>query len=192
MFASSELARPVSISLGCFSKTQSSHTNQVCSLEKSFTPKVFFAYLCAFLGHKASAQQCQEVLAKYLNQCDREHTCWQPVERRNTILDYSLEMGPLKKPDQVLDYGELGNFSITGIEITFTRHKLKYLYVYYLPSGLFVVVSWTSFIIPPQVCTNWTAISWQLSVMSCLWKTKAQSNIGKTCNTCNIILSWCQ
>lgn len=72
-------------------------------------------------------------------------------ERRNTILDYSLEMGPLKKPDQVLDYGELGNFSITGIEITFTRHKLKYLYVYYLPSGLFVVVSWASFLIPPEI-----------------------------------------
>ena len=60
-------------------------------------------------------------------------------------------MGPLKKPDQVLDYGELGNFSITGIEITFTRHKLKYLYVYYLPSGLFVVVSWASFLIPPEI-----------------------------------------
>jgi hypothetical protein len=36
--------------------------------------------------------------------------------------------------------------------IVFTaRHKLKYLYVYYLPSGLFVVVSWVSFLIPPEV-----------------------------------------
>ena len=50
-----------------------------------------------------------------------------------------------------MEYGELGNFSITGIEIVFTRHRLKYLYVYYLPSGLFVVVSWASFLVPPEI-----------------------------------------
>ena len=27
----------------------------------------------------------------------------------------------------------------------------RYLYIYYLPSGLFVVVSWTSFLIPPEI-----------------------------------------
>ena len=48
-------------------------------------------------------------------------------------------------------YGEIGNFSITGIEIKFVRHKGKYLYVYYLPSGLFVVVSWVSFLVPPEI-----------------------------------------
>ena len=32
-----------------------------------------------------------------------------------------------------------------------TRHVLKYLYAYYLPSGLFVVVSWVGFLIPPEV-----------------------------------------
>ena len=31
------------------------------------------------------------------------------------------------------------------------RHLLKYLIIYYLPSGLFVVVSWVSFLIPPDV-----------------------------------------
>ena len=31
------------------------------------------------------------------------------------------------------------------------RHILKYLIIYYLPSGLFVVVSWVSFLIPPDV-----------------------------------------
>ena len=32
-----------------------------------------------------------------------------------------------------------------------SRHVLKYLYIYYLPSGLFVVVSWVGFLIPPEV-----------------------------------------
>ena len=27
----------------------------------------------------------------------------------------------------------------------------RYLYIYYLPSGLFVIVSWVSFLIPPEV-----------------------------------------
>ena len=27
----------------------------------------------------------------------------------------------------------------------------RYLYIYYLPSGIFVVVSWVSFVIPPEV-----------------------------------------
>ena len=38
-----------------------------------------------------------------------------------------------------------------GIEMIFSRHVLKYLYIYYLPSGLFVVVSWVGFLIPPEV-----------------------------------------
>ena len=32
-----------------------------------------------------------------------------------------------------------------------TRNMQKYLYIYYLPSGLFVVVSWVGFLIPPEV-----------------------------------------
>ena len=31
------------------------------------------------------------------------------------------------------------------------RNMQKYLYIYYLPSGLFVVVSWVGFLIPPEV-----------------------------------------
>ena len=44
-------------------------------------------------------------------------------------------MSQLQEEDRVLVYGELGNYSITGIEIQFNRHKFKYVYVYYLPSG---------------------------------------------------------
>ena len=54
---------------------------------------------------------------------------------RNTILDYAVGVNKLKEKDRILPFGELGNYSITGIEIHFTRHKLKYMYMYYLPSG---------------------------------------------------------
>lgn len=56
-------------------------------------------------------------------------------EARNTILDYSVEVTKLNEDSRILMYGDLGNFSVTGIEIIFTRHKLKYMYMYYLPSG---------------------------------------------------------
>ncbi len=48
-------------------------------------------------------------------------------------------------------YGDAGNYSTTGFEMTLRRNVAKYLYIYYLPSGLFVVVSWASFLIPPEV-----------------------------------------
>merc|ERR1712079_801698 len=57
----------------------------------------------------------------------------------------------MKEADRILQYGDAGNYSLCGFEMTLTRNAAKYLYIYYLPSGLFVVVSWVSFLIPPEV-----------------------------------------
>ena len=57
---------------------------------------------------------------------------------RNTILDYAVNVVQLPEKDRTLPFGEMGNYSITGIEIHFTRHKLKYMYMYYLPSGMLI------------------------------------------------------
>ena len=47
---------------------------------------------------------------------------------------------------------ELLNTNLTaGVEMKLKRNMMKYLYIYYLPSGLFVVVSWVGFLIPPEV-----------------------------------------
>ena len=42
-------------------------------------------------------------------------------------------------------------YSFSGVEMKLKRNMQKYLYIYYLPSGLFVVVSWVGFLIPPEV-----------------------------------------
>ena len=42
-------------------------------------------------------------------------------------------------------------YTIAGVEMKLKRNMMKYLYIYYLPSGLFVVVSWVGFLIPPEV-----------------------------------------
>jgi hypothetical protein len=40
---------------------------------------------------------------------------------RNTILDYAVKINLLREEDRILSFGKIGNYSITGIEITFTR-----------------------------------------------------------------------
>ena len=45
----------------------------------------------------------------------------------------------------------IGTKSAHRQKIQFAYLISRYLYIYYLPSGLFVVVSWVSFLIPPEV-----------------------------------------
>ena len=63
---------------------------------------------------------------------------------RNTILDYNVDLDPLKAADSLFVWQSIGNYSLTGFEMTLRRNSLKYLVNYYLPSGLFVIVSWVS------------------------------------------------
>jgi len=72
-------------------------------------------------------------------------------ESNSIALDYDIKIGPLKPQDAVLDYGALGNFSLAGFEMVLTRYVSTYIITYYLPSGLFVIVSWISFLIPMDV-----------------------------------------
>ncbi len=43
---------------------------------------------------------------------------------------------------------ETGNYSVAGFRLNMKRKMTHYVITYYLPSGLFVVVSWASFLIP--------------------------------------------
>ena len=66
-------------------------------------------------------------------------------------LDYAINIGPLKSEDAVFLGGTLGNFSLAGFEMVLHRYVSTYIITYYLPSGLFVIVSWISFLIPMDV-----------------------------------------
>ena len=70
---------------------------------------------------------------------------------RNTILDYSVQLSELKPEDSLFIWQDIGNYSQTGYEMRLKRNSLKYLVNYYLPSGLFVLVSWVGFLIPPEI-----------------------------------------
>ena len=90
---------------------------------------------------------------------------------QSIILDYDIKIKNLKTQDKIFDAGALGQFSLAGFEMvspavnniliptpffqTLKRHFMSYIITYYLPSGLFVAVSWISFLIPPDIVPGW-------------------------------------
>lgn len=73
------------------------------------------------------------------------------IQKQSIILDYSIEILNLKPRDKIFLAGALGNYSLAGFQMNLRRHVMSYIITYYLPSGLFVVVSWISFLIPPDI-----------------------------------------
>jgi len=72
-------------------------------------------------------------------------------KKANSIaLDYGVLIKELAPEDSVLDYGPLGNFTIAGFEMVLSRYVSTYIIAFFIPSGLFVVVSWISFLIPSE------------------------------------------
>ena len=43
----------------------------------------------------------------------------------NTVLDYKIEIKPMKEADRILQYGDAGNYSLCGFEMTLTRNAAK-------------------------------------------------------------------
>ena len=71
-------------------------------------------------------------------------------EAIRSILDYDINIYPLNPEDT--SYTALNmNYSVAGFQLVLTRKASFYVVTYYLPSGLFVVVSWISFLINPDV-----------------------------------------
>ena len=70
---------------------------------------------------------------------------------RSIVLDYEIKIQRLRDEDQIFIGGALGNFSLAGFEMILQRHVSHYIINYYLPSSLFVVVSWVSFLVPSDV-----------------------------------------
>ena len=72
-------------------------------------------------------------------------------DSNSIALDYEIEIKPLSAEDSLLVFEGLGNFSLAGFELVLRRYVSTYIITYYLPSGLFVIVSWISFLIPMDV-----------------------------------------
>ena len=69
------------------------------------------------------------------------------VHTRMVILFYCIFMYFLN----AAFYSFPGNYSVAGFELTLRRKVSHYIITYYLPSGMFVIVSWISFLVPPDI-----------------------------------------
>ncbi len=81
-----------------------------------------------------------------------------PKTNNSIALEYSVKIKSLEAEDQVFLGGSLGNFSLAGFEMVLGRYKFSYLVNCFLPSGLFVVASWVSFLIPPDAVAGRTGL----------------------------------
>ena len=61
-----------------------------------------------------------------------------------SVLAYTPEVTTLSKQFTEFEWSFGGNFSITGFQLILDRKIYNYIINFYLPSGLFVVVSWVS------------------------------------------------
>ena len=63
-------------------------------------------------------------------------------------LGYDIKINRLSREDSLLVYDGLGNFSLAGFEMTLKRRVSSYIVGYYMPSGIIIVLSWMSFLMP--------------------------------------------
>lgn len=99
-----------------------------------------------FLTNKVALQVCQFQVGSYAYD-DKKMTfkadrLLYNKSKQTTVLDYNVDISPLKPKDTFYVWQDIGNYSLTGFEVRLSRNSGKYLVNYYLNSGLFVVVSW--------------------------------------------------
>ncbi len=99
---------------------------------------------------------------------------------RSIVLDYDIAISSLPDHDKIFVGGPLGNYSLAGFEMVLTRHVMHYIINYYLPSGLFVVVSWISFLVPADVLPGQflKIFPYNVSIISHEYNVLCQGNWG--------------
>ena len=98
---------------------------------------------------------------------------------RSIVLDYDITINKLREADRIFVGGSLGNYSLAGFEMILRRHVSHYIINYYLPSGLFVVVSWISFLVPADIIPGtiqYTITIRKKQALHAVWKSQKKSH----------------
>ena len=61
-----------------------------------------------------------------------------------------FEVVPFPYEGRYLNWGKGGNWSVAGFDLKLTRLKGAYILQIFMPSGMFILISWISFVIPPE------------------------------------------
>ena len=100
------------------------------------------------------SQFCQFALGSYSHQLNEMSFSIYKFEnlvakKTSTILDYEVTLERIDQGN--ISFAEDELYSTVGFRILLDRKSEKYLINFYLPSLIFVIVSWMSFLIPPDV-----------------------------------------
>ena len=73
------------------------------------------------------------------------------IQAPSIISDYRVDIIQLTDQERMMkfeDNGFVSYFSVSGFKLKLARRSARYLYLYYLPSSLLVVISWLGFLMP--------------------------------------------
>ena len=124
-------------------------------MEPYWTNQLIFSFICpmSFDKFPLDEQRCMFKVGSY--SYDNTKMVFKdefiaPDSQIRSVLDYSVKIRKL--PEEKQNYVAItGNYSVAGFEMTLKRKVSHYIITCYLPSGMFVMVSWISFLIPPDV-----------------------------------------
>jgi len=115
--------------------------------------KITFICQMDFNAFPVDIQVCKFRVGSFnypMNKIIFENELVPEAEIVKSILDYKISFNALRAEDT--HYEALGmNYSTAGFELVLSRKMSFYIITYYLPSGLFVGISWVSFLINPEV-----------------------------------------
>ena len=83
---------------------------------------------------------------------------------KEKVREYEVKVEYLEGNDTInidgsLSFGDSSSmYSVVGLKITFLNVYWKYIWVYYLPTSMFTVTSWVSFLLPPTSYPSRTSL----------------------------------
>ena len=83
---------------------------------------------------------------------------------KEKVREYEVKVEYLEGNDTIIIDGSLSfsnissMYSVVGLKITFANLYWKYIWVYYLPTSMFTVTSWVSFLLPPTSYPSRTSL----------------------------------
>ena len=83
---------------------------------------------------------------------------------KEKVREYEVKVEYLEANDTIIIDGSLSfsnissMYSVVGLKITFANLYWKYIWVYYLPTSMFTVTSWVSFLLPPTSYPSRTSL----------------------------------
>ena len=141
------------------------------SVKLFYSMEVNVKFMCpmSFLHFPFESNICKFRLTSYTFTADqivfKAVTTKRPDKRlvMEKVRDYEVKVEYLKGNDtyqigDILQSDDRRVFSVVGLKITFENLYSKYLWVYYLPTSMFTVTSWVSFLLPPTSYPSRTSL----------------------------------